>query len=212
MSAENLLELVRAVYEEEVKKAPKQHPELTPQCPPLPRFLEAQQSGWPTEMAAHVADCPYCQKTTEMIWREEYPDAAPSAQWPWARRLTLAPLAWAAREAEKGVPQAVTQPQEILSCGSRESWLSVNITAAPRGEVHIRFATHREELAGATVRLTLFSATRKEIRDQAEFTLAEVARAEDEPRCWQWTWVCPLNYLREPLGMVIEVRQAGSQP
>ena len=207
MSAENLSGLLQAVWEEQVKKAPRRHPLRTPECPPLPRFLEAQRSGWSREQAAHAGDCPYCQKITEMVWRDEYPNVVSPAQWPAARRLVLAPHALAALGTEEEVAQAEAQPQQVLTSGSPDTWLSVSITREPRGEVHIRFATHREELANARVRLTLFSPASKQIKEQVEFTLAEVATAQDEPKRWQWTWICPLSYLREPLGMAIEVEK-----
>lgn len=73
MSDKNLARLLRAAYELEVERAPKQHPLRRPDCPPLPRFVAALRKGWNPQEREHISNCAYCQKVTAMEWRAEPP-------------------------------------------------------------------------------------------------------------------------------------------
>jgi hypothetical protein len=71
MSEKNVMRLVRAVVAHEIKRAPKQHPLRTPQCPPLTR-LGQLSPGWTAAEQEHMATCPYCR----MLLRLEESEAA----------------------------------------------------------------------------------------------------------------------------------------
>ncbi len=49
--------------------SPAEHPERTPECPPLLRFHDALSIGWTTTDDAHRGGCGYCQKTWAMTQR-----------------------------------------------------------------------------------------------------------------------------------------------
>ena len=51
---------------------PKRHRLETPNCPPLPRFVEACGNDWDwnKEEIVHIEDCPYCQMTINFLKRE----------------------------------------------------------------------------------------------------------------------------------------------
>jgi hypothetical protein len=66
MTDRNLVRVLRAVAEQKVAEAPKQHSLRTPQCPPLTRFPAAARSGWTPEEEAHIRSCPYCRKVIAM--------------------------------------------------------------------------------------------------------------------------------------------------
>lgn len=60
-----LIEILEAALAVEDRDAPKQHRDMTADCPPLSRFATAATTGWTAAEEAHRATCRYCQLT----WR-----------------------------------------------------------------------------------------------------------------------------------------------
>ncbi len=69
MNETELSALLRDIHEREVQQAPPRHSQRTPNCPSIPEFTAALQTGWLPERRNHVTGCDYCQKLMLFEWR-----------------------------------------------------------------------------------------------------------------------------------------------
>jgi hypothetical protein len=73
MNETELSALLRESHEREVQQAPPRHSQRTSNCPSIPEFTAALETGWSPDQRDHVTDCNYCQKLMLFEWRLHSP-------------------------------------------------------------------------------------------------------------------------------------------